>query len=58
MPAYQRAYAWNEAIARDDGAWDEVFVGVRSQRLAELAWDRMWVWLAPALIAPARRGRR
>lgn len=47
-----------EAIAEYDGAWDEAFVGVRSQRLAELAWDRMCVWLAPPVAVPAARRRR
>lgn len=30
------------------GAWDAEFIGLRSKRLAELAWDRMATWLGPA----------
>lgn len=46
-----------EAVSLYDGVWNEAFIARRSTRLAELAWDRMWIWLqAPA--APARGRRR
>lgn len=47
-----------KAISDFDGPWDEAFIGQRSTRFAELAWDTIYPWIEPPprrLRAPARR---
>ena len=46
-----------EAVAGYEGEWDEAFIVDRGTRLAELAWDRLWMWLREPPARVRLRGR-
>ncbi|WP_275230838.1 GmrSD restriction endonuclease domain-containing protein [Novosphingobium album (ex Liu et al. 2023)] len=49
-----------QAISTFAGPWDTAFIGRRSTRLAELAWDTIYPWISSVRPRPLarRRGRR